>query len=111
MTNVFSLEARRNNPSKQKMRKSVFLPFAPLKVQTNEREQVITKIEDLIQRSVKLKNPSHLVTIPRVLDREKAVVDSLNLYEEAIRLAASINCKIVRQEKENEVIYTIKDKV
>lgn len=111
MTNVFSLETYRKTPVKPKARTPILLPFAPFKNTLGEREQILVKIEELIMHSNRLKTPSHLATIPKVLDREKAVVDSLNLYEEAIKLAATINCKIVRQEKENEVIYTIKDKV
>lgn len=76
----------------------------------SHKAQVKGNIKGLLLDSVKHKSPSHLASISSVLDREKSVVKSLDLYEKALKLADSINCRIVRREKQNEIVFEIVDK-
>lgn len=112
MSNVTSLADHRIKSGKAKARTGITLPFPPFKGAgfKSDREVVIAEITSLIQQSGKLCSQSYMATLPYVTQREKAVVDSMRVMDKARELAASINCKIVRAEKENEIIYTIKDK-
>lgn len=100
MGNVVDLNSFRNK------KKGIQISESPF----SHKTQTKRIIEGKLIRSVQLKSHAYLATIPSVMDREKAVVDSLNLYTDALKLADSIDCRIIRREKQNEIVFEIVDK-
>lgn len=114
MSNVISMADYRNKP---KGKKAVWLSFTPLasmeelfNVSIRQKEEVINEIKALLVQHSKLTSPSHLQSLPFYQDREKAVVESLAVWNKIASLADQFGMEVVRSSTHEEVYYEIKNK-
>lgn len=114
MSNVISLA---NYQKKPKGKKAVMLPFTPLttmeelfNVSIRQKEEAVKEIKALLVHHGKLTSPNHLRSLSFYQDREKAVVESLTVWNKVISLADQFGMEVVRSSTHEEVCYEIKNK-